>query len=210
MLRRAVRPDGGTITFDTINIYDFDQDTYKHNISYVTSKPYFFNDSILENLKVVESNKKKIFEACKTLGIHDTIMALPDGYNNNIIKNPTALSAQTKFLLGMARALLTKSEIFMMYEFPTGLGEKEQKTMIHILEKLRSSRTILIFSALNPVEEILDRHFIIEKGLVTEVDTSKPKRARKVTASPDTDSAPTSHWAGKLSGKDCGRNFAGA
>ena len=71
MLRRAVRPDEGTITFDTINIYDFDVETYKHNISYVTNKPYFFNDSIFENLKYVESNKKKIYETCKKVGIYD-------------------------------------------------------------------------------------------------------------------------------------------
>ena len=53
LLRRAIRPDNGTITFDTINIYDFDIETYKHNISYVTNKPYFFNDTILQNLKYV-------------------------------------------------------------------------------------------------------------------------------------------------------------
>lgn len=173
MLRRAVRPDEGTITFDTINIYDFDVETYKHNISYVTNKPYFFNDSIFENLKYVESNKKKIYETCKKVGIYDKIMQLPEGFQTNLSKQPTALSQQDKFLLGLARALLTKSEIFMIYEFPVGLNQTEQNTIKEILLTLKKERTILIFSALNPVEEIINRHFLIEKGNIKEKQRKK-------------------------------------
>ncbi|MBR2909566.1 MAG: ABC transporter ATP-binding protein [Clostridia bacterium] len=173
MLRRAVRPDEGTITFDTINIYDFDVETYKHNISYVTNKPYFFNDSIFENLKYVESNKKKIYETCKKVGIYDKIMQLPEGFQTNLSKQPTALSQQDKFLLGLVRALLTKSEIFMIYEFPVGLNQTEQNTIKEILLTLKKERTILIFSALNPVEEIIDRHFLIEKGNIKEQQRKK-------------------------------------
>ena len=101
MLRRAIRPDSGTITFDTINIYDFDIETYKHNISYVTNKPYFFNDTILQNLKYIEQNKNKIFKICKELGIHETIMNLPEKYETNLTKNPKALTEKDKFLLGL-------------------------------------------------------------------------------------------------------------
>lgn len=169
MLRRAARPDTGTITFDTINIYDFDIETYKHNISYVTNKPYFFNDTILENLRYVESNKKKIYDVCKKVGIYEKIMNLPEGFQTNLSKQPNALSQQDKFLLGLARALLTKSEIFMIYEFPIGLNSIEQEIIKETLLKLKQERTILIFSALNPVENILDRHFTITKGEVSEI-----------------------------------------
>ena len=111
------------------NIYDFDAETYKHNISYVTNKPYFFNDTIFENLKYVESNKKKIYQSCKKVGIYDKIMQLPEGFQTNLSKQPTALTQQEKFLLGLVRALLTKSEIFMIYEFPIGLTPAEQENI---------------------------------------------------------------------------------
>lgn len=198
MLRRATRPDEGTITFDTINIYDFDAETYKHNISYVTNKPYFFNDTIMENLKIVENSKKKIYDVCKRLGIHEVITSLPEGYETNLIKNPTALSAQNRFLLGLARALLTKSEIFMVYEFPIGLNEKEQQTIKEILKDLKKDRTILVFSAQNPIDDILDKHFYIEKGVITEKPVKKQKRDR-IIDDKVTDSSPTSYWPGKLS-----------
>ena len=169
MLRRAIKPDNGTITFDTINIYDFDVETYKHNISYVTNKPYFFNDTILENLKYVEQNKRKIFKVCKEIGIHDTIMTLPEKYETNIIKNPKALSDKDKFLLGLARALLTESEIFMIYEFPIGLSKAEQEIIKQTLLNLKKRRTVIIFSAENRVNDIINRHFYVKAGIVEEI-----------------------------------------
>jgi len=175
MLRRATRPDNGTITFDTINIYDFDVETYKHNLSYITNKPYFFNDSILENLRYIEPNKKKVFEVCKKLGIHEIISNLPEGYETNLSKNPTALSDPNRFLLGLARAVLTKSEIFMIYEFPVGLNQTELETIIQTLKELKKQRTILIFSADNKMADIIDRHFIIKAGEVNEINLNKKK-----------------------------------
>lgn len=173
MLRRASRPDNGTITFDTINIYDFDVETYKHNLSYITNKPYFFNDTILENLRYIEPNKKKVFEVCKKLGIHEIITNLPEGYETNLTKTPTALSDPNKFLLGLARAVLTKSEIFMIYEFPVGLNKNEEEIIKNTLKELKKQRTILIFSADNKVADIIDRHFIIKAGEVSEIETNK-------------------------------------
>lgn len=181
MLRRAIKPDSGTITFDAVNIYDFDIDSYKHSISYTTSKPYFYIDTIMENLKLIDPNKKHIFEVCKKVGIHDIIMSLPDGYNTNLSLNPTAMTDGQKFLLGLARTLLTKCEILMIYEFPIGLLPKEEKQIKNVLASLKSRFTIIIFSANNMVEEILNRHFLIENGKVSEVPSEKEKSMSNIS-----------------------------
>jgi len=173
MLRRAIRPDNGTITFDTINIYDFDIETYKHNISYVTHKPYFFNDSIIQNLKYVEQNKNKIFKICKDLGIHETILNLPEKYETNLTKNPKALSDKNKFLLGLARAILTESEIFMIYEFPVGLNKSELSLIKETLMNLKKKRTIIIFSNENTFNDIITKHFYVKAGNVEELKIKK-------------------------------------
>ena len=181
MLRRAIRPDSGTITLDAVNIYDFDSDTYKQNISYTTSKPYFYIDTIMENLRLINPNKKHIYEACKKVGIHDTIMALPEGYNTNLSLNPSALTDGQKFLLGIARTLLTKCEIFMIYEFPIGLSNKEIKQVKNIIENLKSRHTILIFSASNPIDDIITRHFMIENGNISEMPSDKEKSLSSIS-----------------------------
>ena len=181
MLRRAIKPDSGTITLDTINIYDFDSDSYRNNISYTTSKPYFYIDTIMENLRLVDANKKHIFDVCKKVGIHDIIQSLPDGYNTNLSLNPTALSEGQKFLLGLARTLLTKCEIFMIYEFPVGLSNKELKQIKNVISNLKSRHTVLIFSANNMVDDILTKHFVIENGNVSEIPSDKEKSLSNIS-----------------------------
>ena len=181
MLRRAIRPDSGTITIDSVNIYDFDIDSYKHIVSYTTSKPYFYIDTIMENLRLIDSNKKHIYEACKRVGIHDIILALPEGYNTNLSLNPTALTDGQKFLLGLARALLMKSQILIIYEFPVGLSFKEQNQIKSILTSLKSRHTIIIFSATNIIEDILTKHFLIENNIVSEIPTLNKKTTSNIS-----------------------------
>ena len=87
MLRRKIRPSTGTITFDTINIYDFDKYTYINNLSYTTSSPYFFNDSIINNLKYVSKNIKQIKDVLRKLNIYNIIEELPEKFNTNVLKD---------------------------------------------------------------------------------------------------------------------------
>ena len=124
-------------------------------------------------------------------------MSLPNKYDTNLTKTPTALSSQEKFLLGLVRALLTKSEIFMVYEFPVGLSESEQEYVKKVLLSLKSSRTILIFCSSNPVNDIIDRHFLVKNGKIEEVKLNKPRKAR-LPEKDNSNSSPSSYWEGKL------------
>lgn len=186
MLRRAIRPDTGTITFDIINIYDFSQKTYTSLVSYVTNKPFFYVGTIFQNFKLLNPNKRKIFEACKAVKIHDKIINLPNGYQTNFTTNDTNFSTFEKFQLSLARALLFNCEILLVYEFPTGMTENEISILFEIFKKLKKTKTILIFSAQNLFPEILDRHFIVQDNTVTEnTKINKSPQKQKIIINSD-------------------------
>lgn len=168
MLRRELRPQTGTITLDTINIYDFSSEAYKGNISYLTSRPDFYQGTILDNLKMVEKNRNKIFAACKKVGIHDKIQSLENGYNTLLLKNLDELKIEEKFLLSLARVLLTNASVIMIYELPAGLTDEEIEPIKKALKALKKEKTIIIFSANNDIPEIIDRHFYIENKTLKE------------------------------------------
>ncbi len=178
MLRRAIRPDTGTITLDTINIYDFSQKAYISNVSYVTGKPYFYTGTIEQNLKLINPSKRKIVEACKIAKIHDKIMSLPNTYQTSLQTEPNIFSNFEKYLLSIARAILTGSNVLLLYEFPTGITTEEQETIKNILKTLKRTKTIIIFSALNLFPELLDKHFIVENNKVSEQKTEKREKQK--------------------------------
>lgn len=180
MLRRAIKPTTGTITLDTINIYDFAQHTYIKNLAYVTYKPHFYIGTIMDNLKLVEKSKNKIYNACKKVGIHDYILSLPNSYQTDLSTNQNILSVEKKFLLSLARSLLLKTEILLIYEFPSSLSEAELSNIITLLRTLKKEKTIIIFSAKNYTEKNNDQTYLIENGIVKKQKQNYSKSKIKV------------------------------
>lgn len=173
MLKRVIRPDKGTITFDTINIYDFDAETYNKNISYTSNTPYFFNQSILENLKMIEKNKNKIINTCKKLNIHETIQSLPESYNTNINLHQNLLNSFQLFILSLVRLVLSKSKVIIVYKTPPNLSDEEIIELQNIFKLLKKDHTILLFSTYNLFNDIINNLYFIKNGSILNINNKK-------------------------------------
>lgn len=163
LLRRAIVPNSGTVYIDKINANDFNKKVYKTNVNYLTTKPYFYGGTILDNLKLVESKRSKIVEACKEAGIYDTIMEQKHGFKTNVKE----LTQKEQYLLSFARLLLMESEILIIYEFPNYLSMKDSEQVKNVLSKFKNKKTVLIFSANENCKSIADMTFEISKGRLT-------------------------------------------
>lgn len=166
MLRRKITPDRGVITLDNRNINDYNTKTFKSNIYYCVSRPYFVDGSIMENLMLSESNKTKVIDICKKLDIFDDISALPHGFETNI---NSGLTRGLLFLIGMARALLTNCETIMIYELPSSLTQKDKNRIIVAMEKISLSRTVIFFTYNKDYASIAKTIYTIEDGKVTNI-----------------------------------------
>lgn len=168
LLNRYIKHESGNILVDNINIFDFSKNIHKQNISGVVYKPKIFKGSIMDNFKMIEKRKKKIVEMCKKIGVHEFIETLPKKYNTNINENKS-ISLENKFLLALTRALLTKSEILMIYEFPTSLTSKEKENIKNTIKSLKTEKTFIIFSAYDTTKDIADRVIEINDGKVRSI-----------------------------------------
>lgn len=160
LLRRVILPDTGNIYIDKIETQDFNEKVYKRNINYLTTKPYFYGGTVLDNLKIVNNNRKKIEEVCKMAGVYDSILEHKQGFKTNV----KDLTMKELYLLSFARLLLMDSEILVLYEFPSYLAKKDEQIVMNVLQKLKSKKTILVFSANANCKEIADSVYTIERG----------------------------------------------
>jgi len=103
----------------------------------------------------------------KDFDLHNTILSLPNGYQTSQSQFSSQLTSFQIFLIGLARSVLTKSEIIAIYEIPVGLSKDECVKLNKILNNLKKERTILIFSATNSFTNNLNNHFIVESGHLT-------------------------------------------
>ena len=170
LLCRDIRPTSGTITFDTISIYDFDNKTYAHNFSHLLAVPHFFNDTIFNNLKFVCKHTRQIYRVLKTLDILSLIKDLPNAMQTKI-GSGSNVPPFLLFLLGFARCLLTNSEIIAIYELPQFLSKNELDKIKKTIKQASHHHTILYFATEPKLNDISHQIISIDSGKISKKTT---------------------------------------
>ena len=82
LLLRFYDPTGGAIKLDGKNLKEYDLDTLRRNIGYVSQDVFLFNGTISENIAygTFNATQEEIEAAAKLAAAHEFIMAMPQGY----------------------------------------------------------------------------------------------------------------------------------
>lgn len=173
LLRRLIEVNSGEIYVGRTTLRDYSKTSQIENINYVTTKPYFFKDTIKANLKLVNNSDDEIEKACKLVNIYDTIINLKDGFNSPIDE----LTERDKYLLSVARILLIHSKIVIFYELPSYLSEQDEEAVKNVIDIIRLTHTVILFSATNKSDDICDKIYQVKDGKVKLIkdNTTLPK-----------------------------------
>lgn len=178
LLRRKIAPQSGIILLDNLNLYDYNEKTFKNHIDYCASHPIFIKDSVKENLLLVEKDINKINKLIDTIGIRNDINDLPAGIDAQIsdITNPATL-----FLIGLLRALLTNCKILMIYELPENTPNTFRTKIKRILSKFEGQKTIILFTHTDIYDPIADMIYEVKNQKVkfVKIKFSKTKSKTK-------------------------------
>ncbi len=166
LLLRLYKVDSGKILIDGINIYDYTKRVSSSNITVVNQKTFIFNMSIRENLALIDANKKRQIDACKRVGIHDFIEALPDGYNTILKEDATNISGGQKQLLSLARALLTTAEIILLDEVTSSLDPNTTSKIIELLDDLKKDHTVIVITHNKDLMKNSDKLIVLNSGKI--------------------------------------------
>jgi len=153
LLMRFYDPLAGQILYDQTPIQEITTTKLRQSIAYVTQETYLFHDTIANNLKLarLEATPQELEEACKKAAIHDFIQGLPNGYDTKLAELGDSLSGGERQRLGMARAFLSGSDIFLLDEPTSNLDSLNEAILLKSLKDEDSSslskpRTILLVS----------------------------------------------------------------
>jgi len=166
LLRRQILPDKGKVLLNNLNLYYYNEKTFKHHIEYCASHPEFITGSIKENLTLNEKKFNKIKEVCTQIGVDAYIRKLPKKYNTEMadIKSKSLL-----FLLGLARAVLSNSNILLIYEFPEDATKTLKNTVLTFIKTYCQNKTIILFSHSDFYDDIAEAIFEVTNGKVKEI-----------------------------------------
>jgi len=139
-------------------------------ITLVPQEGFLFSGTIRDNILFgrPDASDHDVVRACRTLGIHDFVESLPDGYDTAVSYRGSRLSAGEKQLVSLARAFLADPPVLMLDEATSSLDSRTEALVEDVLGKLYSNRTTIVVAHRLSTAKQADRILVIDNGEVVE------------------------------------------
>lgn len=162
----------GEIELDDRPLHEYTQEQVRQKIAVVSQSSYFFNASILQNLKLARSTagRPEIEEALRKAQIHELVASMPKGCDTLIGEQGVRLSGGERQRLAIARAILKDTPILILDEPTANLDPlTEQQVLNTLFETMQGRTTLLITHRLIGLEHfneilVMDHGRIVERG----------------------------------------------
>ncbi|MDP4177130.1 MAG: ABC transporter ATP-binding protein [Bacillota bacterium] len=154
------------------NSKEWNLNSLRSNISYVSQDAYLFPGSIFENILIgnLNAEKEQVVKAAKIANAHEFILELPDGYETMVGERGIKLSGGQRQRISLARAVLKNAPIILLDEPTSALDTLSESTVQNALEKVMEGKTVIIvahrLSTIKNVDEIIvmNNGCIVERG----------------------------------------------
>ena len=164
---------GGSVRIDGIDVRDLTLDSLRASIGVVSQDPHLFHESIGDNLRYADpdATDEQIVTATTSARIHDTIAALPDGYDTVVGERGYRLSGGEKQRLAIARLLLKNPAIMILDEATSHLDNDNEAHIQEALEHALEGRTALVIAHRLSTIRSADRIAFVDDGRIAELGT---------------------------------------
>jgi ATP-binding cassette subfamily B protein len=139
-------------------------------IAMVLQEPFLFTGTVMENIRYnkATATDADVIEAARTVGAHDLIQRLPDGYQTELNERGANLSMGQRQLISFARALVADAPILVLDEATSSIDSQTEKQIQTALAILLRGRTGLIIAHRLATVRNADRILILSAGRIVE------------------------------------------
>ena len=161
----------GEITFDGVNISEYNLHDLRRKIGIVTQNIFLFHGTVAENIAYgrPNSNLNEIIEAAKLANAHEFIMEMEHGYSSILGVRGLNLSGGQRQRLVIARALLRNPEILILDEATSALDAQTEKLVGDALDRLFKNRTTFIIAHRLSTIRRIPKIVVMDTGQIAEV-----------------------------------------
>ncbi|QEC69754.1 ABC transporter ATP-binding protein [Panacibacter ginsenosidivorans] len=137
LLTGLIKPTEGSITFDGVNLQDYNKENFYSQVGFVFQDSILFNMSIRENIAFSNTvTDESLAKAIATAELKEFIDSLPDKLDSVISERGTSLSGGQKQRMMLARALAINPKILLLDDFTARV---DTNTETKILKNLRQN-----------------------------------------------------------------------
>lgn len=173
LLLRFYDIDAGEILIDGKNIYEYDLETLRENMSIVPQDVILFGGTIRENIAYGKPNAtlEEINIAAKQANALNFIEGFPEKFETIVGERGIKLSGGQRQRIAIARALLKNPSILILDEATSSLDSESEKLVQEALEILMEGRTSFIIAHRLSTIRSADQIIVLDNGKINEQGT---------------------------------------
>lgn len=173
LLNRFYDLSSGAIYIDGVNIEEYTLSSLRKHIATVLQDVFLFADSVLNNitLKNPAISEEEVIAAAKSIGVHDFLMSLPEGYHYNVKERGSMLSAGQRQLIAFLRAYVHKPQILILDEATSSVDSHSEQLIQQATDKMTEGRTSIIIAHRLTTVKKANKIIVLDKGNIVETGT---------------------------------------
>ena len=173
LLSRFYEPQQGRITMDGIDLQSATIESLHEQIGIVTQDNFLFTGTVMDNLKFGRpgATDDEVIASAQTLGTHEMILRLKDGYQTTVSERGANFSAGERQRLCFTRAMVARPRILILDEATSAVDPKTEGVIQHALEKLFEQRTSFVIAHRLSTVRHANRIFVLRQGEIIERGT---------------------------------------
>jgi ABC-type multidrug transport system fused ATPase/permease subunit len=170
LLARFYEPTHGRLTIDGVDLNDVTQSSLRRQLGVVPQEGFLFAGTVAENIAFgrPDATADEIVRAAQTVGAHDFVLRLEDGYETQLGERGTRLSLGQRQLVAFARALLADPRILILDEATSSVDIGTERRIEEALRVLLADRTAFIIAHRLSTIRDADLIVVLEHGRVVE------------------------------------------
>lgn len=147
LLMRFYDLDGGEILIDGIPIHKIPRENVHEQFSMVLQDTWLFEGTIKENIIYSKPGitDEEVKAACKTVGLHHFIKALPMRYDT-VLNDKASLSEGQKQLITIARAMIQNAPLLILDEATSSVDTRTERIVQAAMDQLTVGRTSFVIA----------------------------------------------------------------
>lgn len=172
LINRFYELQGGSITFDGIDIRLIQKDDLRKSLGIVLQDTHLFTGTIADNIRFgkLDATDEEVERAAKLANAHSFIERLPDGYDTRITNDGASLSQGQRQLLAIARTAIADPPVLILDEATSSIDTRTEKLIEKGMDALMEGRTVFVIAhRLSTIRNadviiVLDHGQIVERG----------------------------------------------
>jgi ATP-binding cassette subfamily C protein len=176
LLVGVAKPTAGGVYLNGHNVYLWQRQSFGDVTGYLPQSVSVLEGTVRENIsRMREADPRRVIEAARAAGVHETIGRLPLGYDTPIGDGRLTLSGGQRQRIALARALFGEPLLLVLDEPNSNLDAEGEQALIAAITAAKANGAIVIVIAhRQSIMDCVDKLLVLQDGRIAQFGERAP------------------------------------